>query len=292
MMILAMSAWGGSWPSGKAIAGSTAPEVLIFWRFSIAVICFIPVLIMIKKPLALNRSSILHIILGAVFIVFYNKFYFTGLRYGLAGAGGVVVTTLNPILTFIFAAITFKNKVQFKEIIGIILGFIGGIILIEIWKLRGDYLFTSGNLFFIIAAISWASLSVVSQHSKNSVSSIVFTFYVITMATFIDFFIALPYGILEPLKFGFIFWFNIFYLAIFALTFATTVYFIGTTNMGAHKASSFIFLVPVSAVIIAWMTLHEIPRLSTILGGIIGISAVYLINSRMKDNQIAKQQIN
>jgi drug/metabolite transporter (DMT)-like permease len=210
------------------------------------------------------------------------------LKYGLAGAGGVVVTTLNPIFTFILAAIIFKNNIRLKEIIGIVLGFIGGVILIEIWRVKGDYLLTSGNLFFILAASSWASLSVVSQHSKKSVSPIVFTFYIIVLATFIDFFIALPYGIFEPLNFGFVFWFNILYLAIFALTFATTIYFIGTTNIGAHKASSFIFLVPVSAVIISWMTLGEVPRTSTIIGGLIGITAVYLINSRLKNNNIVK----
>jgi len=135
-MILAMNAWGASWPSGKAIAGSAVPEVLIFWRFSFAVLTFIPVLLILKQPMRVSRRSVFYIILGAIFIILYNKFYFTGLKYGLAGAGGVVVTTLNPIFTFILAAIIFKNDIRLKEVIGIVLGFIGGVILIEIWKVK------------------------------------------------------------------------------------------------------------------------------------------------------------
>ncbi|MGE5605870.1 MAG: hypothetical protein ACM3YE_09280 [Bacteroidota bacterium] len=43
LMISAMVAWGGSWPSAKVIAGMAEAEVLVFWRFSMTFISFIPI---------------------------------------------------------------------------------------------------------------------------------------------------------------------------------------------------------------------------------------------------------
>ena len=63
----------------------------------------------------------------------YNYFYFKGTQVGLAGAGGVLVTTLNPINTAILAAILYKIRLYKKDIYGMILGLIGGGLIIEIW---------------------------------------------------------------------------------------------------------------------------------------------------------------
>ena len=278
-MLLAMTAWGASWPSGKMIADAAAPEVLIFWRFTLTFLTFIPIMILIKKPLKLDGKSLLQVALGSIFIIAYNKFYFTGLRYGLAGAGGVLVTTLNPIFTFLLMIIFFRQKISSRETVGILLGLTGGLILVEIWGISLNRLLLSGNLFFILAALSWASLSITSQRSGNYMSTLVFSFYVFGFAAVIDFFLALPCGILAPLKFGMVFWLNLVYLSLFATTFATTIYFFAAAKIGSHRASSYIFLVPFSAVLISWMVLDERPKISTILGGIIAVFAVYLINA-------------
>ena len=76
------------------------------------------------------------------------------------------------------------------------------------------------------------------------------------------------------------FWGIIFYLSIFATTFGATVYFTAAGKMGSGRASSFIFLVPTSAMFFSWLLLGEVPQLSTIIGGLIAIFAVYLLNRK------------
>jgi drug/metabolite transporter (DMT)-like permease len=278
LILLSMIAWGGSWTSGKVIAGTAAPEVLTFWRFLVTFLSFIPVMLIMKRSLRLNRISLIQVVIGAIFIVSYNKFFFWGLSQGLANVGGVLVTTLNPILTFALAIVLFRRGFSVSDGLGIGLGLSGGLILLEIWHLTFHKLLISGNLFFILASLSWACLSVTSERSRTHVSPLVFSFYVFGLAAVLDFFLAIPHHVLQPLAFDSIFWLNIIFLSVFCTTFATTVYFYASTRLGSHKASSYIFTVPFSAVLISWILLGEIPKTSTIIGGIVAISAVYLIN--------------
>ena len=278
LMLLAMTTWGGSWTSAKVLAALAPPEVLAFWRFLITSITFIPIMFLMRKSFRLNKKSLICAFLGAICIVSYNEGLFFGLRYGLASGGGVLVTTLNPILTFTFAAIVFRKRIAFKDTIGLIIGFSGGAILLELWAVSQEKLLLSGNLYFLICASSWAVLTLLSQRSRDSMSPLVFSFYVYTFAAVIDFFLALPMGIMKPVDGGLIFWGNIAYMSAGATTFATTIYFIASTRMGSEKASSFIFTVPLSAVIVAWILLGEVPSLNLIIGGVVSTSAVYILN--------------
>ena len=44
---------------------------------------------------------------------------------GLAGVGGVLVTTLNPILTFTVVFCAVDRSVNLKDLIGLAIGFLG-----------------------------------------------------------------------------------------------------------------------------------------------------------------------
>ena len=72
------------------------------------------------------------------------------------------------------------------------------------------------------------------------------------------------------------------FVSIGAIVFGTTVYFYGTVVLGADKASAFIFIVPVSAILFSIILLGESLEISTAGGGILAMSAVYLINNKPK----------
>jgi len=284
MMVVSMLIWGGSWTSAKLISDKASSEVIIFYRFLITFLSFIPV-ILIKKPnLKINKTGIIQVVFGSLFLVSYNIFFFNGIKVGLAGAGGVIVTTLNPLFTFILAFFLFKQKGGIKEVIGISLGLFGGIILMEVWDSKN--LLLSGNVFFLFAALSWALLSLFSQRSKTNMSPFVFSFYIYGCSSIVNFFLALPNGVFEVSNLGAPFWINILYISVGATTFATTAYFIATSKLGATKASSFTFLVPSSALFFSWIILKEVPSIFTIIGGLIALSAVYIINIKIRKKQI------
>jgi drug/metabolite transporter (DMT)-like permease len=278
LIIISMMIWGGSWVSAKFVSSLVAPEVLVFWRFLITFLSFIPVVIIFKENLKVDIKSLIILFICALILAVYNFLFFTGLKIGFAGAGGVLVTCINPIFTFIISLIIFKVKIHLKEAIGLILGLIGGLVILQIWNISISKLLLSGNLVFLIASLSWATLTIVSQRVQKKVSLFVFSFYLYGFSTLITFFFALPHGIITVFDLHISFWLNILYLAIISTTFATTVFFLGSRRLGSNSASSFMFLVPVSALFFSFIILHEIPNIFTISGGILAMTAVYLIN--------------
>jgi drug/metabolite transporter (DMT)-like permease len=77
-----------------------------------------------------------------------------------------------------------------------------------------------------------------------------------------------------------LFWGNLLFASIITTTLATTVYFFATAKIGAEKASSFIFTVPFSAALSSFLILGEKIEWPTIVGGFIGILAVWMINRK------------
>lgn len=282
LLILAMIIWGVSWASAKTITNSIEFEVLMFWRFLFTFVSLIPVIIWRKDSILIHRKSLRYIFSGSVVMMIYNAVFLLGLRYGLAGAGGVFVTTLNPLINSILIGIFYNYRITLEKYIGLFIGLFGGMIILKIWEVDSNDLFKSGNLYFISAAFIWAFLSIVTQRSKDSIHPIVYSLYLYGVCTFASLLFALRYDVLKPLSFGFNFWLNIFYLSTVSTTFGTTIYFIASSRLGSGVASSFIFIVPVSAMLSSWFFLGEVPQNTTILGGLIALGAVYLLNRSSK----------
>ena len=76
------------------------------------------------------------------------------------------------------------------------------------------------------------------------------------------------------------FWINTVYLAVLAGTIAGGIYFYASKIMGSAKAGSFTFIVPGMALLFSFIFLNEMPQVSTIVGGALAVSAVYIINRK------------
>ena len=72
-----------------------------------------------------------------------------GTHYSYAGKGAVLVTSLNPILTFIIMTVIVK-KINFKEIFGITVGLLGGLIIMDVFNEGFTTIFDINNIFFVL----------------------------------------------------------------------------------------------------------------------------------------------
>lgn len=280
-LVIAMISWGFAWPSAKLIVGTQHPNVIIFWRFLATAISLLPIVFYRKESFRLpNFKVCFQVIIGGILYTAYNQFFLLGLKNGLAGAGGVLVTTMNPIFTYVFVHTLQKKLPSIREGIGLLLGLVGGCILLRIWELNLNSLFNSGNIFFLLCAFSWAFLSINSHRAGQNVSPLLYSFYVFAIGTLLDFFIALPHGLENALNAGANFWFHILYLSVISTTFGTTVYFFASSKLGSRAASSFIFLVPATALLGSWIFLNENPSFTTTIGGTFAVLAVFLLNRK------------
>ena len=278
LMILAMATWGLSWTNAKVLSDYGPSSVVVFWRFFFSSITMIPVLWLTGNDFRVTRQGMKYIFPGAVFISLYNIFFFVGTDRGSASVGGIIVPTFNPVITFIISVLLLKQVFSRKDIIGLVLGFTGGVIVLQAWTLSLEQMIANGNMYFICASISWGIMSVISGRSHGHVSTLSFSFWVYTISALIYLGATWNKDILLIFTYDWIFWVNMFFLSAGAMVFGTTVYFLATTRLGPEKASAFIFMVPVTALLFSVLLIGERLEVTTMIGGIMTMTAVYLIN--------------
>ena len=279
LLVLAMLLWGGGWTALKILTYDSPIEVIIFWRFFIMSISFLPILYFIKIPLTLNRTSLSYISGSSVLNIAFMISSFLGIKYGLAGAGSVIITTLSPVITFLLVAIIFRKKLQNRQVFGLTLGIVGGVVLLQLNDI--NLFFNSSNIYFLLCAIIWAGVTILSGHSHRHIHPIHYSFFISVIATLVTFIYAYDSDLSSVFLQGWEFWVAMIYLAVFGQTIATTIFFMASGVLGSEKTSSFMFLVPFFALLSAWVVLDEPVLMHIIIGGAISMVAVLFINKKI-----------
>lgn len=282
-MIISMFLWGLSWPSAKVITEYASPINLVVYRYLIVAITLLPILYFLKIKVLINFKSIPAVFVSSLLLSFYSVFMFKGLELGFSGAGGVMVTTLNPIMAYFLALIFTKKIPSLREGLGLFLGLVAGCILLKCWE-NLDAMLMGGNLYLLLSAFLWALMSRITAHSSKYGSSFSFSFWMY-ITTFLCLIPLMDFSEINVTitKFDAKFWANLFFGGAIVTSLATSVYFFATSKLGSEKASSFIFLVPFSAALSSWLLLGEKIEFHTIIGGVLGICAVYLINKKERE---------
>lgn len=277
-MIFSMIFWGASWINVKILSNYINEFEVVFLRMGISLLTMIPILIYLKLDFKINTKSFLLILLASIILVSYSVVFFFGVKHGTAGLGGALVTTLIPINTFIILAFMHKKTISLRHSFALVLGGFGVLTMLNIWEFNINEIFSIQNIYFLMASLLWPALTIVSSKSTK-ISPLVFTFYVYVLSTIVVYLFFVDFTIFEKsIDFDYIFWLNMFVLSILATTFATSFYFVGIEKLGTKEVSSFIFLVPTSALILSSIFLDEKISFNTLLGTICTVIAIYILN--------------
>jgi len=276
--ILAMFIWGLSWPSGKVLSAYGSPVSIAFLRYVVIFFSSLALLFILKKDLSVKKEGLKYLLPAGLLLALYNYVFISGLKVGFANAGGVLVTTLNPIFAYSIGLALAKRWPIKNESLGLFLGLIAGAFQLNIW-ISFDNIFKSGNMLFLAGALIWAIMSNFTAKASRYGSSLAFSLwmYLVALLGFLVL-VDLPEVTAIVYKGDTLFWLNLLFFGFVSTTIATSFYFYATTKMGAETASSFIFLVPISAALSSWLFLGETIQVYTIFGGILGMLAVFIIN--------------
>lgn len=279
-MILSMFCWGMSWASGKVLTGYSDAFTISLFRFTLTFISLLVILQFTKEKLLIQRNGLVTLGISCIVISVYYYLFFKGLASGKAGAGGVLVTILNPIFSYGFMLMLARRMPTGYETAGLLIGLVAGAVLLKVWT-HWSNLWSAGNIYFLLASFSWAVLSIFTSRSSRYGSPVSFSLWMYGVCSLIMIAFADLSAGADLLKSGDrYFWGNLFFSATITTSLATTFYFVATSRLGASKASSFIFLVPLSAALGAWLFLDEVPEWHTIVGGLLGIAAVLILNRK------------
>lgn len=239
---------------------------------------FLPILYYLKKPLVLSKTSIGFILSSSVLNIAFMIFSYLGVKHGLAGAAGVIITTLSPIMTFLLIALLFRKKAPATQYLGLFIGVIGGVVMLELGSFE---IFMSGaNIYFLLCAIIWAGVTLLAQYSNAHLHPIHYSFFISVIATILSFFYGYGKGLLDVFEQDTEFWIALLYLAILGQSVATTIFYLASGKLGSQVTSSFMFLVPLFALLIAYLLLDEALESHVLIGGSLSLLALYFINTK------------
>ena len=274
-MSLAMFSWAIAWTNAKIVGEYLSFYNLVFFRFLLGFLSLLPFIIIKKNPFP-KMVDLKYILIPSLLFFVYNIAFFKGTHYGLAGTGGVLVTTLNPLCTILIMSLINKRIIK-KEVVSMFLGVIGGIIIMNLHKEGMVNIINSNNIYFIICAITWGVMTVSVNYAQKRINPYIFIClcYLFTMI------ISFPFtnlGELNMSDLDFRFYINFFLVSIGAMSFGTSIYIYSTPILGPAKVSVFIFSVPFIAMGTAYLVLNEPFTINIVIGGLLSLLSIYIIN--------------
>lgn len=278
LLIFAMLLWGGGWTALKILTASVGVEVLSLWRFIIMFLSFIPILFFLNEPLRLPKASAVFIFSSSFLNVLFMVFAYLGVERSTAGSGGVIITVLSPLFTFVLSGLVLSFSYEKKQYIGLFIGIIGGAVMLDIQNIHGFV--QGGEVYFILAAMTWAGITLLAQKSHAHIHPVHYSFFIASFSMIILFLVNLFNDISVVFEQDLNFWLALLYLGILGQSVATTIYFIASGKLGSGKASSFMFLVPLFALTVSYLVLDEAIKMHVVIGGCISLLSVYLINKK------------
>ncbi len=281
-LVLTALFWGGTFIAGRIVAREAGPFSAAFLRFLVAsliLVCFV-----LRTHGAIpgfDRKLILPVaLLGLTGVFAYNALFFSGLKTVTASRASLIITS-NPAFIALFAALIFHERLTLVKTLGIALSISGAMIVIAkgnpLHVLQGNL--GVGELYMFGCVMSWVAYSLIGKVALKRLSPLVS----VTWACVIGGLLLLPPALFEGLTsaiagYSSAAWMSIVYLGFFGTSLGFIWYYEGIRTIGPSRAGVFINLVPIFAVIMAFLLLDEGIDASIILGAVFVFTGVYLTN--------------
>ncbi|HJW50033.1 MAG TPA: DMT family transporter, partial [Candidatus Limnocylindria bacterium] len=274
--------WSGSWTAGKLGVEAIPPLELSSIRFAIAGVLMLAIARVTGAPLGLAKLPL--VVLAAAFGIFgYNALVFVALTMTPASDGALIVPTINPVLTVLFASFI-GERLTANKLVGLAIATLGALVVIAAatgLTFTGERLV--GDLLLLGGAACWSVYAVLGSITTRHGSPLGVT----AVACLAGAAMLFPLGFLEhgyadvpswPLTA----WLNIAYLVVFATIIGFVLFYWAVRRFGAGMASMVSYLVPIFALIQAVTILDEHPEPLEIVGGGIILVGVRVATLRFK----------
>ncbi|MCG8567622.1 MAG: DMT family transporter [Desulfobacterales bacterium] len=279
-LILTAFFWGGAFVAGKAISTDVEPCAAAFLRFAIAS-CLLTLFTWKREgrlPGLTQKQFFQVMLLGLTGIFLYNILFFTALGMINANRAALIIA-LNPIAITLLSGLLLGQKLPLKTSMGLMISLCGAILVIT----NGNPIQTlnqglgRGDLIVMGCVLVWAIYSISGRPLMERFSPLVTVCYASLAGTAMLLIPALYNGLLHQMTgYSTLDWTALAYMGVMATVVGFIWYYEGILTIGPVRSGVFINLVPVSAVILAFLFLDEPITLPLLLGGGLVVTGVYM----------------
>ena len=282
-LALVAVAWGGTFIAGRSLAG-VAPMFSACLRFVLASAALSLFLLLSGKGFRrVNvRQAIVVTLLGFCGIFSYSFFFFSGLQY-ISASRAALIVALNPAVMTLIAYLFYRERVTALKVLGIVLCFCGVALVVGGGEAQGaagarGWL---GEALIGGCVLSWSAYSVFCKTVVRQLGPLHTVTYSIYAGTVMLVGYAAATGVLRMdavWRFSMAEITSLFYLGVIGSAVAYIWYYEGIKQIGVARASVFIALNPLSAVLFGAAMLGEQLTLATLLGGVLILGGIVVEN--------------
>jgi drug/metabolite transporter (DMT)-like permease len=268
--------WGSAFAAIRAGLDSYAPGELALLRFAIASTLLALYAAATRMPLPAIRDLPAILALGLLGISLYQ----VPLAYGeltvSAGSASLLVGA-GPVMTALLARAFKRHELRPWGWLGIAVSLVG-VALVGLAEGEGLH-FAPGALLVLVAAISFSAYCVFQEPYLKKYGALRLTTYAIWAGTLLMV-VFLP-GLTQSVgRASLAATLSVAYLGVFPGALAYVAWSHALSRAPAPIVASFLYLVPVSAIVVAWVWLGEAPSGLSLLGGCLSMAGVVLVNAR------------
>lgn len=285
-LVLVALIWGGTFIAGRIASLEVAPASAALWRYVVASVAVVVAhgVLEGRLPRLTARQWLGVSLLGATGVAAYNLCFMIGLQTVPASRASLIVA-LNPAMTFVGAILLFGERPTPMRIAGVALALCGVAVVIGHGNpaalLSGGI--STGDVIVFGCVLSWSSYTLIGKRILVGLSPLAATTYASLIGTVLLAGVAawlpapMSAGIAPPAVSATA-WLALLFLGVFGTAVAFVWFYDGVRALGPARASVFINLVPVAAVLLAFALLDERLEWSMLAGGLAVVAGVWLIN--------------
>ncbi|KQL35990.1 DMT family transporter [Psychrobacillus sp. FJAT-21963] len=289
-LILASSIWGGMYVVVKILVAVIPPLELVWMRYLIALVALVIIGLVTRQNWRIKRRHfgiiIAISIIGYVISIVTQE---TGTMLSTAQMGAIITST-TPAFMVLFASLILKERLTLKKAISVSLATIGVITIVGIDDINMSSML--GGVSLIIAALTWALMSVLIKRLPSDYSQIVVTTY----ATLIAFVVLTPFVITKlpqidindltnPTILG-----GLIYLGVVSTSIAFLLWNRGLQMLNASSGGVFFFVQPVVGTFLGWLILGETISITFWIGSVLILLGVLIVIKDRHEEQNSLSQ--
>ena len=271
-LLVALLLWGSAFAGVRFAVQEYHPLHLVAFRFGVASIVlggFALISRQIRKPESKDLTAIL--LQGLFGITFYHLLLSWGQVTTPAGTASLLNAS-SPCMTAILATFFLGEKLYRKGWLGIVIG-LAGVSLLVVGQGKDLHL-ALGAILILLAAFSQGIYFILQRPYFKKYSPLELASYTIWAGTIpLLLFLRLPEASPSATL-------AVIYLGIFPAAVAYIAWTYALSRIPTARAASFLYLVPLIAVGVAWIWLREVPNTLSLLAGFITVLGVFFVNSR------------
>jgi len=282
--LFAVVVWGTSFIATKIAVGQMSPTAVVWLRFAIGLPILL-VAVVLRKQFALPKGGewLYFALLGFLGITFHQWLQSNGLQTAQASTTAWIVST-SPVFIAILGWLVLKEKLNLLQSSGIALAMVGVLAVVSKGDLSaiavgkfGNY----GDFLILISSVNWAVFSILSRRGLKTHPSTMMTLWVMTIGwlmTSAAFFANKNYIDIPQLDARG--WAAMIFLGIFTTGLAYIAWFDALAQLPAVQTGAFLFIEPLTSMVVAAVILNEQITLVSVLGGAVILVGIWLVNRK------------